>query len=69
MAPKAADKNKKATDKAKVAAKQKVLHTSKHTALLQDASVHRLTLLCSCQVAEDKTFGLKNKNKSAKVQK
>ena len=73
MAPKAADKAKKEAAMAKQKAKAKV----RKQATVDPAanccccrnSVDRPALLLAWQAAEDKTFGLKNKNKSAKVQK
>jgi hypothetical protein len=65
MAPKS-----KPADKAKIANKQKVLLKGSCHSSCSRAS--QLTPCCGgvvVQAAEDKTFGLKNKNKSAKVQK
>jgi hypothetical protein len=73
MAPKPADKAKKEAQQAKAKAKAKVrgkqFSSSRQQIRGETAQAPTLPLLPPAQAAEDKTFGLKNKNKSAKVQK
>ena len=75
MAPKAADKAKKEAMMAKAKAKQKasrqqlIMGDPLHCWVCLELLPGSPRALCPPQAAEDKTFGLKNKNKSAKVQK
>lgn len=74
MAPKV-DKAKKEAQAAKAKQKQKVgrvLGSRQAGGICCDSNsaTQGTMIMCVClQAAEDKTFGLKNKNKSAKVQK